>query len=103
MITKHPRSIDDPDCEWCNGTGEWEIEHPDRPTELTGGQAFHVERGPCEKCGGTGYAKFDPADLLARSRSECDLLSNEAQTCVLCGKFVPAGTPHRCTIEGNTR
>jgi DnaJ-class molecular chaperone len=70
MTTKYPRSIDEPECPWCDGTGEWEVEYPDRATDATGGQAFHVERCPCTKCGGTGVAKFDPADLLARMRNE---------------------------------
>jgi hypothetical protein len=70
MTDKRPRSLDEPECEWCDGTGEWEVEYPDRATDATGGQSFHVERCPCEKCKGSGVARFDPEDLSARTRGE---------------------------------
>ena len=59
-MTKHPRSVDDPECEWCDGSGEWEVELPDGTTA----------RRTCEKCHGTGVARFDITDVLARTKSE---------------------------------
>jgi hypothetical protein len=60
MTTKYPRDIDEPICEWCNGSGEVEFTRPDGTTE----------RGQCDHCKGTGVAKFDISDVLARTRSE---------------------------------
>ena len=51
MTTKYPRDIDEPVCEWCDGSGEF-------------GQL------PCDRCNGTGWARFDPSNLNARTRSE---------------------------------
>ena len=46
------------------------MEYPTREEDPTWGQKFRSERFPCEKCKGTGYARFDPADLSARTRNE---------------------------------
>ena len=59
-MTKHPRSVDEPECEWCDGSGEYEVEFPDGTTA----------RRTCARCNGTGIARFDPADLSARTRNE---------------------------------
>lgn len=60
MTDKQPRFPDDAECSWCDGSGEWEVELPDGTT---------VKR-TCEKCNGTGYARFDATDVLARTRTE---------------------------------
>ena len=48
-------------CDACHGFGEYEIEHPGRATEATGGQAFDIEIVKCEHCQGSGVAP-DPGD-----------------------------------------
>jgi len=59
MTDKQPR-FEDGECAWCNGSGEVEFTLPDGTTE----------RGQCDRCKGSGYARFDPADLSARTRGE---------------------------------
>lgn len=63
VMTKHPRSADEPECEWCDGSGEWEV-------EIAEWQGFKVVKATCDKCHGTGIAKFDPENLSARTRHE---------------------------------
>lgn len=60
MTTKLPRDLDEPMCDWCEGAGQIEFTLPDGT----------IEKGPCDRCKGTGYARFDPTDLLARTRDE---------------------------------
>jgi len=70
MTDKAPRFNDDGECEWCDGRGWWDMEYPTREEDPTWGQKFRAERFPCDRCKGTGYARFDPADLSARTRNE---------------------------------
>jgi len=63
MTDMQPRFSDDAECPWCDGSGEWEV-------EIADGQGFKVVKATCEKCHGTGVARFDPADLLARLRGQ---------------------------------
>ena len=60
MTTKYPRDIDAPECPWCDGSGEAEVELPDGTTA----------RRTCQKCNGTGWARLDLTDVLARTREE---------------------------------
>jgi len=69
MTDKQPR-FEDGDCEWCNGRGWWDMEYPTREADDTWGQKFRAERRPCEKCLGTGVARLDLTDVLARTRGE---------------------------------
>jgi DnaJ-class molecular chaperone len=69
MTDKQPR-FDDGDCEWCNGRGWWDMDYPTREEDPTWGQKFRSERRTCDRCGGSGHAKFNPDDVSARTRDE---------------------------------
>jgi len=60
MTTKYPRDRDEPICEWCQGTGEYEFKRPDGTTD----------QQPCGRCNGTGWARFDPTSVLARTKEQ---------------------------------
>ena len=62
MTDKQPRFNDDDECtcEWCEGNGTYEIELPDGTTK----------QQECDRCKGTGWARLDLTDVLARTRGE---------------------------------